>query len=175
MICSKTGLITETAFSRFLYYKLVTLVPFCTAVIAITKYSETIHWTLAYIGLCLSHAVIVYTIKCPHCAYYKIGEKTHKCRIFWGVPKIYKERPGPESRFVGIYIPIGMSILTFFPVYWLRFQWELLLLYFLSVGVFVASISLHECSRCIYFECKNNRVPEDVRKTYLETVGARKS
>jgi hypothetical protein len=95
--------------------------------------------------------------------------------MIWGVPKIFEERPGPESRIVGIYIPIAILTLTFFPVYWLRFQWELLLLYFLSWGVLVGSIQLHECSRCIHFDCKSNRVPEDVRKVYLETLTAEKS
>ena len=170
MICAKTGLTTKHTYSRFLYYKLLTLVPFCTAVIAITRYSETIYWTLGYIGICLLHAGIVFTIKCPHCAHYRNDEKKHNCFMFWGVPKIYKKRPGPESRFVGIYVPIAMAVLTFFPIYWLRFQWELLLLYFLSWGVLVASISLNECPRCIYFDCGNNRVPEDVRKAYLETL-----
>ena len=172
MICSTTGLITKHAFSRFVYYKLMTLVPFSTAVIAITRYSETIYWTLGYIGICFLHAGIMFTIKCPHCAHYKTDEKTHKCFMFWGTPKIYKPRSGPERKIVKIYVPIGVLTLTFFPLYWLRFQWELLLLYILSWGMLVTSISLNECPRCIYFDCKNNRVPEDVRKAYLDTIAA---
>ena len=175
MICPNTGLVTKHAYSRFLYYKLVTLVPFGTAIIAITKHAETIYWTLAYIGMCLLHAGIMFTIKCPHCPHYKASEKTHKCFMIWGVPKIYKDRPGPESRFVKMYVPIGIAILTFFPVFWLRFQWELLLLYFLSWGVLVTSITLNECPRCINFACGNNRVPEEVREAYLQTQAAEES
>jgi hypothetical protein len=95
--------------------------------------------------------------------------------MIWGFPKIFKESPGPDKRFLGKYIPIAVLTITFFPVYWLRFQWELLLLYFLSWGVLVSSIPLHQCSRCISFDCKNNRVPEEVRKAYLETLAAEKS
>lgn len=60
-----------------------------------------------------------------------------------------------------------MTVLTFFPVYWLRFQWELLLLYFLSIGVVLLSIGLNECPRCLNFACPHNRVPDEVREAYL--------
>lgn len=175
MICPKTGLLTKPAYSRFLYYKLVTSVPFLTAMIAITRYSETVYWPLAYIGICLLHVGIVYSNKCPRCAYYKISERTHKCFMIWGFPKIFEARPGPDKPFLGKYVPIAILTITFFPVYWLRFQWELLLLYFLSWGVLVSSISLHQCSRCISFDCKNNRVSDEVRKAYLETLATGKS
>ena len=169
-ICPSAVLSTNPTFGRFLYYKLVTLVPFSAAFIAIAKYSETFYWLLAYVGLCLVHAAIVYSIKCPHCPYYKMPTKRHKCFMIWGAPKFRKPRPGPEGRAVGIYIAFGMLILTFFPVYWLRFQWELLVLYFLSLGVLVTSIPMNQCPQCINFDCKNNRVPSPVRDAYLEEL-----
>jgi hypothetical protein len=169
MITEKTCLLAEPSYGRFLYYKLVTLVPFCAAIIAIAKHSGSIYWLLLYIGICLIHVGIVYSNKCPRCAYYKIGEKTHKCYILWGFPKIFKAKPGPDKPFLGKYIPIAILIITFFPVYWLLFQWELLVLYFLSWGVLVSSILLNECPRCISFHCKNNRVPEDVQKAFLDS------
>ncbi len=114
MICPKTGLIEKASFTRYLYYRLATLVPFSGAVIAITRYSETTYWTLAYIGMCLLHAAIVYSIKCPRCPHYKNGERIQKCRMIWGVPKIFEKKSGPEGQMVGIYIPIAILTLTFF-------------------------------------------------------------
>ena len=101
MICPRTGLLTKSAYSRFLYFKLVTLVPFLTAIIAITRYSETIYWPLVYIGICLLHVGIVYSNKCPRCAYYNMSEGTHKCFMIWGFPKIFEARPGPDKPFLG--------------------------------------------------------------------------
>lgn len=170
MICTRSGLITRHEFSRFVYYKLLTLIPVSAALIAITRYSEAIYWPFVYIGLCLLHAGIMFSIKCPHCPHYKIDGKIHQCFMIWGIPKIYKARPGPEKRIVGIYAPIGILVLTFFPVYWLRFQWELLFLYLLSIVVLLTSINLNECHRCINFECGHNGVPEEARKAYLETL-----
>lgn len=166
MMCPETGLLLRHEVSRFVYYKLLTLIPVSVAVIGIARYSEAFYWPFVYIGLCLLHAGIMFTIKCPHCPYYKMDGKLHHCFMISGVPKIYKPRPGPESRLVGIYAPVGMAVLTFFPVYWLWFQWELLLIYLLSVVVLVTSIGLNECPRCLNFECAHNKVPEDVRKAY---------
>ncbi|MHC4549601.1 MAG: hypothetical protein ACYTEZ_12580 [Planctomycetota bacterium] len=168
MTCPDAALATKPTFGRFVYYKALTLIPVFTALVAIARYSRTWSWPLVYVGLCLLHAGIMYTIKCPHCAYYKMGGAKHRCFIWWGVPKVYAPRPGPEPRLVGIYAPIGMLVLTLFPVYWLRFQWELLLLYLWSVGVLAASITLNECTRCLHFDCAHNRVPEEVRRGYLE-------
>jgi hypothetical protein len=163
MACSKSGLLTEPEFGRFVHYKLMTLIPVSAALIAITRHAETIGWAVAYVGLCLLHAGIMFTIKCPHCPYYKIEGRTYRCFMFWKAPKLYAPRAGQERRFVGIYAPIGMLILTFFPVYWLRFEWELLALYLLSIGVLLSAIGLEQCPRCMNFDCGHNRVPEDVR------------
>lgn len=168
MVCPETGLLTKPEFSRFVYYKLLTLIPVSAGVIAIARYSEAFYWPFVYVGLCLFHAGIMFTIKCPHCPYYKMDGKLHHCFMIWGMPKVYEPRSGPESRSVGFYAPIGMAVLTLFPVYWLRFQWELLLLYLLSIGVLLTSIGLNECPRCINFECAHNKVPEEIRRVYQE-------
>jgi hypothetical protein len=153
--CPSTGVITRHEFSRYVCYKLLTLIPVSTALIAISRYSDTIYWLFVYIGLCLAHAGTMFSIKCPHCPYYKADGKLLRCIMFWGIPKIYKASPVPESRVVGYYGPIGILFLTFFPIYWLLFQWELLLLYVLSIVVLVTSISLIECSRCLNSRCDN--------------------
>jgi hypothetical protein len=172
MICPRTGILVRHELGRFIYYKLLTAIPVSSALIAIVRYSEAVYWPFIYIGVCLLHAGIMYTIKCPHCAYYKLGGRTHHCFMIWGAPKIWKPRSNPESRIVGIYAPIGMLVLTFFPVYWLLSQWELLLVYLLSIAVLVTSIGQNECPRCLNFECGHNKVPDEVRSAYLEALGA---
>jgi len=169
MKCQTTGLITKPEFSRFLFYKFHSAIPLFAAFYAIFKYSEAIWWPLIYIGLCLLHVLIMFTIKCPHCAYYRIGGRMHRCTWIWGLPRIYKERTGPPVRVAKFYPPIGMLTLTLFPVYWLSFQWELLIIFLSSIVALFLSIPMHECTKCISFHCPNNRVPEPTRKIYLET------
>ena len=174
MNCSVTCLLKKPNIIDFMYGKLIAVVPFATAIIAIVKHSDTFLWVLVYVVIFLAHATHIYFKKCSHCAYYKIGGSTLRCHYIWGVPKILKARSGPISGYLRIYTPIAILIISFFPVYWLLSQWELLLVYALSWGVLIGSI-IHECGRCIWFECSMNRVPEDIRNAYLETISVQES
>lgn len=168
--CPSEALHTTPRLSRYIYYKLMTLIPVSAAVIGIFRHANSWIWLWLYIGLCLSHALVMNAIKCPHCDYYKMGERTFSCFMWWRMPRLYKSRVGRESRFVGIYAPIGMLMLTIYPTLWLWKQWELLLIYLLSVVVVVLSIGHNECSRCLNFDCGHNTVSESVRKEYREFV-----
>jgi hypothetical protein len=170
MTCPEEALVARPKLARFVYYKLLTLIPVSAALIAIVRYSGTLYWPLAYAALCLLHAGIMFSIKCPHCAYYKLPGGKLSCFMWWGAPKLYEPRDGPESKAVGVYAPIGMAVLTLFPIYWLRFEWELLALFLLSVVVVLLSIGQTECPRCLNFDCAHNRVPEDVREAYRESL-----
>ncbi len=71
MNCPSTSVMAEQEFRRYVFYKLFALIPVSAALIAMTRYAEAIYWPLIYIGLCLLHAGIMFTIKCPHCPRYK--------------------------------------------------------------------------------------------------------
>ena len=169
MSCAPEALWSKPTLSRFVYYKLMTLIPVSAALIGIYKHEDWILWSCIYIGLCLLHAAIMNAVKCPHCTYYKMGEKTYSCFIWWKTPRLYAPRNGPESGFVAIYVPFGMLVLTAFPIYWLWHQWGLLFLYILSIIVLVLSFAHNECPRCLNFDCGNNTVSEKVKKEFLQT------
>lgn len=169
MACPGSALTTKPDLGRFVFYKLLVLVPVTAAVVAIGRYSSALYWPFVYVGLCLLHAGIMFSIKCPHCAYYKMSGEKLRCFMWWGVPKIYRPRAGPERPYVSVYAPIGMLVLTLFPVYWLAFQWELLVIYLVSIAVIVLSIGQTECPRCLNFDCPHNSVPEEVRREYRAT------
>jgi hypothetical protein len=135
------------------------------------RHSGSLLWPALYVGACLAHAGVMYSIKCPHCPYYKMEGKTLKCFIWWGAPRLYQPRSGPERGFVGKYATLGMVVLTFFPVYWLWQEKALLLIYFLGIIGLVMSIGLNECSRCLNFDCGHCGVPEELRTEYLEKFG----
>jgi hypothetical protein len=168
MACPTTALYVQPTLSRFIYYKILTLVPVSAAIMAMVRHSESPWTPLLYVGLCLTHAGIMSRAKCTHCPYYKVEGSTYRCFIWWGAPKAWAEREGPEHPLVGKYALFGIAVLTFFPVYWLWQEWPLLLIYVLGIGGLLMSILLNECSRCLNFQCGNCGVPEEVRKEYLE-------
>ena len=83
------------------------------------------------------------------------------------VAKMKKEKSGSPPRYLGTYTPIAILTITFYPIYWMTFQWELLVLYILSWSVLALSMYTAGCARCIDFICKNNAVPDELRDAYL--------
>lgn len=165
--CTKTGLLKKIPFVLFVYYKLATFVPAFIGIYAIILYAESLLWVVGYILIFLVHMSIIYKMKCTHCSYYMLpGDKLH-CMWLWGVPKIFEAKSDPESGFNKIYVPIGMAIVAFFPVYWLLKNWVLLVLYFVSIAVLVLSLFLFTCSKCTYFGCTHNQVSQELRDRYM--------
>jgi hypothetical protein len=171
MVCSREALSSEPSLKRYVFYKLLTLIPVSAVLVALVRHAESLFWIGCYMGLCLVHAAVMNAIKCPHCAYYKMGEKTFSCFMWWRTPRLYRPRPGPESRFVSVYAPIGMLVLTAFPLFWLWHDWALLVIYLLSVAVIVLSIGLNECTRCLNFSCGHNTVSDAVREEFIRSAG----
>jgi hypothetical protein len=54
-------------------------------------------------------------------------------------------------------------ILIVFPFYWLISSPGLLVIYVLSMVALLTTIRRNECSRCVYFHCPVNCVPEDLK------------
>ena len=169
MICSKYGLLTKPTLFDFLHEKLITLVPFSIALIALFRYSENLIWPLVYFGLIGAHMIHIVLKRCPHCAYYKADTKWLECLWWRWMPKMRKEKNGPPPKYIRTYTPIAVLTISFYPIYWLTFQWELLVLYILSWSVLALSIYTAGCSRCIDFECKNNAVLEEIKEAYLSS------
>lgn len=167
MICSKYGLLTKPTLFDFLHEKLITLVPFSIALIALFRYSDSLIWPLFYFGIIGVHMTHILLQRCPHCAYYKAETKFLECLWWRWVPKIRKKKIGSPPRYIRTYTFIALLTITLYPIYWMTFQWELLILYILSWGVLALSIYTAGCARCIDFGCKNNAVPKEIQDSYL--------
>lgn len=162
---SNTQLKADHKFTDYIYWNLVAAVPFLTACVAIIK--DSVAWLILYLILCILTVIFVYKFYCSHCPHYIKGATTTKCMFFWGIPKFFKSKPGPlilYEKAVSIIAPI---IILLPPLYWLRLQPGLLIIYFLSLTVLVTTIRRNECCRCVYFHCPANCVPEDIRRRDL--------
>ncbi|MBW1797454.1 MAG: hypothetical protein JRJ21_03395 [Deltaproteobacteria bacterium] len=157
----ETELKKQHRFIDFLYWNMVVALPIVTACIGIFKAS--LIWMIFYIIVCIGLVAMIYRFYCTHCPHYIQGANTTRCMFFWGIPKYFESKPGPLSLFektVSFAAPIIMILI---PLYWLILQPGLLAIYVLSLAVLVATIRRNECSRCIYFHCPVNCVPEDIK------------
>lgn len=149
------------SFADFLYYTALAAVPFFTAVYAIFKQSTI--WLALYILLCLLSITLIYRYYCTHCPHYTREGKFTKCMFFPGMPKFFQPRPGPLGFLDKTIAFIVSVVVIIFPLYWLFQQLGLLVIFLLSLIVFLVTIRRNECSRCIYFDCPVNKVAEDLK------------
>ena len=145
------------SFSDFLYYTALLLVPVVTAMTAIleTSYAGAVIFLL--VAAC--SATLILRFFCTHCPHYTKNEKRLHCMFFWGMPKIFKQRPDRLSTMDKFLSITGTALLLLYPVYWLLQNPGLLIIYLLSLIVFSASVRRNECPRCIYTECPVNIAP----------------
>ncbi len=147
------------SFLDFIYWILFAFIPIFTACLAIFRHS--IFWMIIYlVVLCADFAIIVYRFFCTHCPHYINNPDTTKCMFIWGLPKYFKERPGPLSNFERFMSLLGFAIAIIPPVYWLVGEIPLLIIYIVSWCLIITTIKRCECSRCIHFHCPSNTVPQ---------------
>lgn len=147
------------SFKDFLYFSSVGAIPFVTACYAVLN--RSVPWFFFYLFLSLAAFLLLYRYFCSHCPHYTREGKTTRCIFLWGMPKIFRRRPEPlRFRDKTVTVFAGL-VLCLFPLYWLLQQPGLLIIFFLSLATFSATIYRNECRQCIYFGCPMNRVPED--------------
>jgi len=148
-------------FSDFLYWTLVLAVPLVAA--AVAMFRASVVWFIAYLIVGAGLITVVMRVFCSHCPHYTTGGRTLRCMFFWGVPKLFRERPGPLAWWEKALTLAAAAVLLLLPVPGLLEQPALLTLYVLSLGVFLLSVRRHECVRCSYTHCPSNRVPSEER------------
>ncbi len=161
MITSKDQLKIRHGFVDYLYWNLFGAIHIIAAGTAILNHS--IACLVCYIILGISLVVLVYRFYCSHCPHYGQGDKTTKCMFFWGIPAFFKPRPWPLNLFEKAVLVISSIVWILFPLYWLSLEPSLLVIYLLSLAVFVWTIRRNECCRCIYFHSPVNCVPKEIR------------
>jgi len=144
----------------WIYWNLFAALPALIAGIAVARVSIAglIFLIVAAAGL----VGLIYRFFCIHCPHYTRDEKRLHCMFFWGVPKLFNADPDPLSGMEKLIAWGAPVILVLLPLYWLISQPALLMIYLLSVGIFLATVRRTECGRCVYRNCPANCVPDDV-------------
>lgn len=152
----------------------------------------TIIWTGDWTGIIIYGAFWVLFfgffeifVLCRHCPYYSEEGRILHCLANHGLPKIWKYNPGPMNRWEKAGLLIGFVFFLGIPI--TTFLWGTLTLYeadtglflvvilggvtFLTFGgalVFGKNLVTQICPQCVNFSCPLNRVPKQVRDTYLK-------
>lgn len=167
MNVSEDELKTRHRFGGCVYWNLFILIPLITACIGIAR--RSIFWMVVYILLSIVvFFVAVYKFFCTHCPHYIEGSGSVRCMFFWGIPKHFKPRPGPYSMPELFVTAVCLLVWVVFPLYWLYLYPGFLAIYVVSLAVLISTLGRYECGRCIHFDCPGNKVPEDVKRRYLE-------
>ena len=109
-------------------------------------------------------------VLCRHCPLYARDGMILHCPANHGVIKIWTFDPEPMSRSEQIQFLVGAGILVLFPFPFLILGGEawLVLLTFVGVSNFCYRLIKNICPRCINFSCPLNRVPQQVKRAFLD-------
>lgn len=108
-------------------------------------------------------------VLCTHCPHYNESTDSLRCWANYGVPKLWKYRPGPMNGFEKAILVSGFIIVWGFPVAFISLteHWILLGGYFFSVVLFFILLRQYQCKKCMNFSCPMNAVDNEIRKEFL--------
>lgn len=150
----------QYTFFDFLFYTGLLAVPIITAALAIGRHS--LWGLLAFAALAVGAVGLVLKLFCSRCPHYTRNTKLLRCIFFWNLPKFFPPRPGRLDAIDKVAIWAAPAVLLCFPLIWLYREPGLLVVYGLSLAVFLAAVRRHECHRCIYAACPLNKAPAEI-------------
>ena len=151
------------------HFLLISLPPFLLGGAGIYNHSGWllvlwIFFVIAFFGF------IEIRVMCSHCPHYAEQGTSLKCWANYGVPKLWKYRPGPMLILEKIVFFSGFVIVWGYPLVILVFsgQWFLLLVYGITTAGFFMTLINFLCVQCMNFACPLNRVEEDRRNEFFK-------
>lgn len=126
---------------------------------------------LPWIGLIVGYfGLIEIRVMCSHCPHYgEPGTRFLQCWANYGVPKLWKYRPGPLTRGETSVFLGGLLVIAGYPFAIIAFhrEWLLLALLALTVGVMGVMMGRLMCARCMNFACPLNRTDGALRDAFF--------
>lgn len=111
--------------------------------------------------------VVEIRVLCSHCPHYALQGTVIRCHANFGIPKLWKYRPGPLNNLEKTTLLAGFILIWGYPAGILLAgnNWILLALYIPAVIFFFGLLRRIFCRRCIHFSCPLNNVEKHIRKS----------
>ena len=124
-------------------------------------------WLIAALGY---FGFLEIRVMCSHCPHYAEQGASLKCWANYGMPKLWKYRPGPMSLVEKILFLGGFVVIWGYPLPFLVVgtQWFQLVVYALVTTGFFMTLKEFLCSQCINFACPLNGVDEAARLEFFK-------
>ena len=153
---------------QLLLFYLITIPSFVIGGIALYDFSITsfVAWFVIFGSYFL---LIGIRVLCSHCPHYNDSSYFLKCRGNFGVPKLWKYRPGPMNSMERIIMISGFIVIWSYPAIFISLmgKWILLVIYLMSVILFFILLRKLHCKSCINFTCPLNAVDFKTRQEFL--------
>jgi len=147
---------------------MITLPAFIIGGIALYDYSIA-SFVLWFVLFGLYFLIIGIRVLCSHCPHYNDSSYFLKCRGNFGVPKLWRYRPGPMNRIEKGIMISGFVVIWGYPIVFiiLMGNWIFLVSYLLSVLLFFILLRQFHCKKCINFSCPLNAVDIKIMEEFL--------
>lgn len=146
------------------------------------------HWwlTIAYaIGVILNFGILEPLFLCSHCPFYAEKGFFLNCNTLYGMPKLWKYRPGPMTKGDKVLQAISGGFVDLFPLFASIYGIVILFINSATLAERAAMISLalitlallvqvgmliksEVCPKCPNFSCGLNKVPKKLKDAYIK-------
>jgi hypothetical protein len=126
---------------------------------------------LLWIGILVGFFGFLETrVLCAHCPHYAEPESSLRCWANYGLPKIWKRRPGPMTLIEKSLLLGGFAVVWGYPLVcmFVGKKWFLLVVYALSASGFFLTLKKSLCTQCMNFACPLNAVADGIRSEFFK-------
>jgi len=104
-------------------------------------------------------------VLCSHCPHYAEASPMLLCWANYGIPKLWKYRPGLMSLIEKIIFFTGLISVWGFPFLIMALEklWLLLFFYSLATAMFFILLGIIQCRHCIHLACPLNQVSGSIK------------
>ena len=181
LMCRKDASFRKDFFLRHLIFRATAIL----GLLIISAISQNWWLAIVYLGvLLLNFTLIEPRFLCSHCPFYAEKSKVLHCNTLYGMPKIWKYRPGPISKIekavmlvVGAFVDLYPLAIYIYGIVIVFIKNTDLSMKIAVIGITIVFVLLmiqfnkllqgDLCKRCPNFSCAMNKTPKEIRDAYI--------
>jgi hypothetical protein len=168
--CGNSGrLMCRMNYADLLQFMLLVLGTFVPAIVGMIRGGYGVYLVGYGLFWGLFFGFVETRVLCSHCPFYAERSSVLRCPANYGLPKLWRYRPGPMSRLEKATLLVGFAVLFGYPMPFLALGRQVVLLFITcnAVGLWFVVMLRNVCRRCVNFSCPFNRVPRPLVDEYL--------